>query len=54
MFTSIHYGGKDIDTKYRNGEPWKKVLGPVLIYLNQASLTNDIFGDLWKDAKDQV
>ncbi|XP_044509893.1 probable rhamnogalacturonate lyase B isoform X2 [Mangifera indica] len=54
MFTSIHYGGKDIDTKYRNGEPWKKVLGPVLVYLNQVSSTNNIYGDLWRDAKAQM
>ncbi|XP_031283521.1 probable rhamnogalacturonate lyase B [Pistacia vera] len=54
MFTSTHYGGKDIDTKYRNGEPWKKVMGPVFVYLNKVSSKGDIYGDLWKDAKKQA
>ncbi|XP_031249886.1 probable rhamnogalacturonate lyase B isoform X1 [Pistacia vera] len=54
MFTSIHYGGKDIDTEYRNGEPWKKVMGPVLVYLNSVSSDKDTYADLWKDAKKQM
>ncbi|XP_044488224.1 probable rhamnogalacturonate lyase B [Mangifera indica] len=54
MFTSTHYGGKVIDTMYRNGEPWKKVMGPVFVYLNQVSTSADIYGDLWEDAKAQM
>uniref|UniRef100_A0A7N0TNA7 Rhamnogalacturonan lyase domain-containing protein n=1 Tax=Kalanchoe fedtschenkoi TaxID=63787 RepID=A0A7N0TNA7_KALFE len=34
MFMSNHYAGKDIQTQFRNGEPWKKVFGPVFMYLN--------------------
>ena len=35
-----------------NGEPWKKIFGPVLVYLNAAAIaTTEI---LWNDAKDQM
>ena len=53
MFTSTHYAGKDLNTAYRNGEPWKKVLGPVFVYLNSISPTEDS-SILWEDAKEQV
>jgi rhamnogalacturonan endolyase len=53
MFTSTHYSGKDLNTKYRNGKPWKKVLGPVFVYLNSISSLEDPT-TLWEDAKDQV
>lgn len=52
MFVSTHYTGKDIETSYNEGEPWKKVFGPVLIYLNSAS--KDARKTLWEDAKRQV
>lgn len=38
---------------FEDGEPWKKVLGPLFVYAN--SVTNE--GDshqLWEDAKQQV
>jgi hypothetical protein len=53
MFTSTHYAGKDLNTAYRNGEPWKKVLGPVFVYLNSIS-PKENSSMLWEDAKEQV
>lgn len=53
MFTSTHYAGKDLNTAYRNGEPWKKVLGPVYVYLNSISASEDPEA-LWENAKEQV
>ncbi|KAM7276394.1 hypothetical protein ACFE04_018260 [Oxalis oulophora] len=53
MFTSTHYGGKEINTKYRNGEPWKKVFGPFFVYLNSLS-DEDPHVTLWEDAKEQM
>ncbi|OAY33510.1 hypothetical protein MANES_13G102800v8 [Manihot esculenta] len=53
MFTSTHYAGKDLNTKYRNGEPWKKVLGPAYVYLNSISPSEDPQA-LWQDAKEQM
>ncbi|CAK7339754.1 unnamed protein product [Dovyalis caffra] len=54
MFTSTHYSGKDLNTKYRNGKPWKKVVGPVFVYLNSISSLEDPTKTLWEDAKDQM
>lgn len=53
MFLSGHYAGQDLVPKFRNGEPWKKVFGPVFIYLNSAPIGDDPFW-LWEDAKIQV
>ncbi|KAG2319107.1 hypothetical protein Bca52824_012320 [Brassica carinata] len=50
MFTSVHYVGKEMNTAYASDEPWKKVFGPVFVYLNSAS-SNDL---LWTDAKRQM
>ncbi|KAL0670240.1 hypothetical protein Bca4012_032944 [Brassica carinata] len=52
MFTSTHYAGKEMRMGYRNGEPWKKVFGPVLAYLNSVS-PNASTLRLWRDAKRQ-
>ncbi|KAG6648678.1 hypothetical protein I3843_07G160200 [Carya illinoinensis] len=53
IFHSVHYSGEDLILKFGPNEPWKKVFGPVFIYLN--SLTD---GDdpllLWEDAKQQM
>ncbi|XVE83037.1 hypothetical protein DITRI_Ditri16bG0054700 [Diplodiscus trichospermus] len=54
MFVSTHYTGTDIDVAYKKGEPWKKVFGPVLIYLNSASSDDDFRKTLWNDAKRQL
>lgn len=53
MFVSAHYGGEDLVIKFGTGEPWKKVFGPVFIYLNSVSHERDSIL-LWDDAKEQV
>ncbi|KAF5943214.1 hypothetical protein HYC85_020856 [Camellia sinensis] len=52
MFFSTHYAGDNLTIKLRDGEPWKKVFGPVLIYLNSVSVEQDAL-TLWEDAKEQ-
>jgi rhamnogalacturonan endolyase len=52
MFLGTHYIGKYIVTQVANGEYWKKVLGPVFIYLNSSPLRD--FRTLWEDAKAQA
>ncbi|KAL0440052.1 UNVERIFIED_CONTAM: hypothetical protein Slati_2488200 [Sesamum latifolium] len=34
LFLSAHYAGEDLVPKFGQGEPWKKVFGPVFIYVN--------------------
>ncbi|XP_004287405.1 PREDICTED: probable rhamnogalacturonate lyase B isoform X1 [Fragaria vesca subsp. vesca] len=53
IFLSSHYAGQDLNPKFRGGEPWKKVFGPVFIYLNSAPIRDDPFF-LWEDAKRQM
>lgn len=53
IFLSAHYAGQDLVPKFRAGEPWKKVFGPVFLYLNSTSAGDDPFW-LWEDAKIQV
>ncbi|KAF9682457.1 hypothetical protein SADUNF_Sadunf05G0110900 [Salix dunnii] len=53
MFHSSHYAGKDLVLSISPGEPWKKVFGPVFIYLNSASNGEDP-PFLWEDAKMQM
>ncbi|OAY54379.2 hypothetical protein MANES_03G066613v8 [Manihot esculenta] len=53
MFGSVHYAGKDLNTEYRNGEPWKKVFGPVYVYLNSIPPSENPKA-LWEDAKRQM
>ncbi|CAI9116111.1 OLC1v1017179C1 [Oldenlandia corymbosa var. corymbosa] len=53
MFVSTHYGGEDLVIKFGKGEPWKKVFGPVFIYLNCVSDQADAL-TLWDDAKRQM
>ncbi|KAB1200277.1 Rhamnogalacturonate lyase [Morella rubra] len=56
MFLSAHYGGEDLVLKLKPDEPWKKVFGPIFIYLNCEPDGND--DDpvlrLWEDAKKQM
>ncbi|KAL1566775.1 rhamnogalacturonan endolyase [Salvia divinorum] len=52
MFLSSHYVG--VRVRVRNGEAWKKVLGPVFIYLNSENNTNNKPNALWEDAKRQM
>ncbi|CAL5369161.1 unnamed protein product [Camellia sinensis] len=53
MFFSTHYAGDNLTIKLRDGEPWKKVFGPVLIYLNSVSVEEDAL-TLWEDAKEHM
>lgn len=53
MFLSAHYAGDDLVPKFDQGEPWKKVFGPVFIYLNSVVAGEDPF-TLWRDATNQV
>ncbi|KAL0543205.1 hypothetical protein IC582_018294 [Cucumis melo] len=54
MFVSTHYAGKDVSMRFREGEAWKKVFGPVFTYLNSDPTGNDNPGSLWEDAKNQM
>lgn len=54
MFSSTHYAGMDMDTNYTQGQAWKKVLGPVMVYLNAVASEADNSTTLWKDAKRQM
>ncbi|CAN6720439.1 unnamed protein product [Malus baccata var. baccata] len=53
MFLSAHYSGEDLVLKLKPDEPWKKIFGPVFIYLNSASDATDP-SPLWDDAKKQM
>lgn len=53
MFVSAHYGGEDLVVKFEEGEAWKKVFGPVFIYINSTQ-AEDTALQLWEDAKNQV
>ncbi|KAG5541921.1 hypothetical protein RHGRI_021672 [Rhododendron griersonianum] len=53
MFVSAHYGGEDLSLQFESGEPWKKVFGPVFIYLNSVSDGNEALS-LWDNAKEQM
>ncbi|KAA8546656.1 hypothetical protein F0562_003113 [Nyssa sinensis] len=52
MFFSRHYAGSDLELKL-TGEPWKKVFGPVFMYLNSVSDNEDPH-TLWKNANEQM
>ncbi|KAK7282912.1 hypothetical protein RIF29_12030 [Crotalaria pallida] len=53
VFHSTHYSGLDLIMKFLPNEPWKKVYGPVFIYLNSLS-NGESPTTLWKDAKQQM
>ncbi|XP_031109461.1 rhamnogalacturonate lyase B-like [Ipomoea triloba] len=52
VFFSGHYAGNDYSISLRNGEAWKKVFGPVFIYLNSDQGTDP--KSLWENAKQQM
>ncbi|XP_024026671.1 probable rhamnogalacturonate lyase B [Morus notabilis] len=55
MFLSAHYAGEDMVLKIQPNEPWKKVFGPVFIYVNSVPDGSDQFrAQLWDDAKMQM
>jgi rhamnogalacturonan endolyase len=53
VFHSTHYSGTDLIMKFGANEPWKKVFGPIFIYLNSKSGGLSPIR-LWEDAKQQV
>ncbi|PWA36453.1 Carbohydrate-binding-like fold [Artemisia annua] len=53
VFVGAHYAGDDLIPKFGQGEPWKKVFGPVFIYLNTVAGEEDPL-TLWDDAKRQM
>ncbi|BBN02207.1 rhamnogalacturonan endolyase [Marchantia polymorpha subsp. ruderalis] len=53
MFHSAHYAGIDLCPQFRNGEAWRKVFGPVFIYLNSKPGGTNV-RDLWEDAKHRM
>lgn len=54
MFTSTHYAGEDLAIKFESEEHWKKVLGPVYVYLNSDASAKTDPSILWNDAKQRV
>ncbi|EXC11824.1 hypothetical protein L484_009236 [Morus notabilis] len=54
VFMSCHYVGKDLIMKFDKGETWKKVFGPIPIYLNSVSNDEDNRNSLWENAKKQA
>ncbi|ESQ35875.1 hypothetical protein EUTSA_v100070381mg, partial [Eutrema salsugineum] len=53
IFHSTHYVGADLIMKFEEGEAWKKVFGPVFIYLNSFPQGVDPLL-LWHQAKNQT
>ncbi|KAL8490390.1 hypothetical protein ACS0TY_026048 [Phlomoides rotata] len=53
IFVTSHYAGEDLLLKFKHGEKWKKVFGPVFIYLNSVSDEQNAL-TLWNDAKEQM
>ncbi|RLN30234.1 hypothetical protein C2845_PM05G26790 [Panicum miliaceum] len=49
VFLGPHYVGRDMVIQFEEGEYWKKVLGPVFIYLNSGD--PNCKRDIWEDAK---
>ncbi|KAK7827968.1 rhamnogalacturonate lyase [Quercus suber] len=48
-----HYSGEDLVPKFEAGEQWKKVFGPVFMYVNSVYVGDDPL-QLWEDAKTQM
>ncbi|PHU20511.1 hypothetical protein BC332_11662 [Capsicum chinense] len=53
IFLSPHYAGRDLIPRFAQGEAWKKVFGPVFIYVNSGMQGEDPVA-LWYDAKIQM
>ncbi|XP_060185168.1 rhamnogalacturonate lyase B-like [Lycium barbarum] len=54
VFVSAHYAGEDLAIKFQHGEPWKKVIGPVFVYLNSNAAAKANPSILWNDAKNRM
>nr|XP_043636559.1 probable rhamnogalacturonate lyase B [Erigeron canadensis] len=53
VLSSTHYGGSELVLKFSEKESWKKVFGPIFIYLNTISDGEDPH-TLWDDANNQM
>ncbi|XP_028754581.1 probable rhamnogalacturonate lyase B [Neltuma alba] len=53
MFMSMHLAGKEAAMEFQEGETYKKVFGPVFVYLNSIS-SNANAQTLWRDAVQQM
>nr|GMD93927.1 rhamnogalacturonate lyase-like isoform X1 [Ipomoea batatas] len=53
VFLGSHYAGEELSPKFEQGEAWKKVFGPIFIYLNSVMNVEDAL-TLWDDAKRQM
>ncbi|RAL45760.1 hypothetical protein DM860_009624 [Cuscuta australis] len=53
-FVGRHYAGEDLDVKFQDGEPWKKVFGPVFLYLNSDTAAKSDPSILWDEAKKKM
>ncbi|KAK4261416.1 hypothetical protein QN277_004417 [Acacia crassicarpa] len=53
MFVSTHYAGKEVTMEFQEGEPYKKVFGPIFVYLNSVSNSENPL-TLWTDAVQQM
>ncbi|KAL6518660.1 hypothetical protein OROGR_019162 [Orobanche gracilis] len=51
MFISTHYAGEEIALKFQTEDYWKKVFGPVYVYLNSDISAKTNSSILWKEAK---
>ncbi|XP_059460382.1 probable rhamnogalacturonate lyase B [Corylus avellana] len=54
IFHSVHYSGEDLILKFGANEAWKKVFGPIFIYLNTLTTEGDDPILLWENAKKQM
>ncbi|XP_051126823.1 uncharacterized protein LOC127248504 [Andrographis paniculata] len=54
MFTSTHYAGESLAVDIQSSENWKKVWGPVFVYLNSNSPEKENLSQLWDDAKERA
>lgn len=53
MFVSTHYAGKYVAMNFEEGETYKKVFGPIFVYLNSASHKSNKITP-WSDAVQRV
>ena len=51
VFQGTHYVGDGIVARIKDGEYWKKVMGPVFVYLNSNPAAKGDPRALWEDAK---
>ena len=51
MFIGGHFGGAG--PSVTAGEPWSKLFGPVLVYLNKGATTDDMYADAQRQSADE-